>query len=304
LPPVRYQEKLFKLKKNRKQIRQTGRLRQKYKLVLMDADSFEEKFSFRLTRLGVFTVAGALVIALVFITIYLVAFTTLREYIPGYADANMPKRVYELRQRADSLETVFRQQNLYITNLKQVLQGKEISGTEPPDVKDYANYDTITLSISTEDSLLRAEYEMQSKYSLNQNQPRSYSYAPADLGNMNFFPPIKGIVTRSYDSKLDHYGVDIVAKSNSAIKAVLDGTVIFSDWTLETGYIIGLQHKNNLISVYKHNSSLLKKEGAYVKAGETISIVGASGELSTGPHLHFELWHNGTSVNPEEFIAF
>jgi murein DD-endopeptidase MepM/ murein hydrolase activator NlpD len=292
------------LKKNRKQIRQTGRLRQKYKLVLMDADSFEEKFSFRLTRLGVFTVAGALVIALVFITIYLVAFTTLREYIPGYADANMPKRVYELRQRADSLETVFRQQNLYITNLKQVLQGKEISGTEPPDVKDYANYDTITLSISTEDSLLRAEYEMQSKYSLNQNQPRSYSYAPADLGNMNFFPPIKGIVTRSYDSKLDHYGVDIVAKSNSAIKAVLDGTVIFSDWTLETGYIIGLQHKNNLISVYKHNSSLLKKEGAYVKAGETISIVGASGELSTGPHLHFELWHNGTSVNPEEFIAF
>jgi murein DD-endopeptidase MepM/ murein hydrolase activator NlpD len=292
------------LKKNRKQIRQTGRLRQKYKLVLMDADSFEEKFSFRLTRLGVFTVAGALVIALVFITIYLVAFTSLREYIPGYADANMPKRVYELRQRADSLETIFRQQNLYITNLKEVLQGKVISGTNPPDEKDYANYDTITLAISTEDSLLRAEYEMQSRYSLNQNQSRTYSYAPADLGNMNFFPPIKGIVTRSYDSKLDHYGVDIVAKSNSAIKAVLDGTVIFSDWTLETGYIIGLQHKNNLISVYKHNSSLLKKEGAYVKAGETISIVGASGELSTGPHLHFELWHNGTPVNPEEFIAF
>ncbi|HZK08479.1 MAG TPA: M23 family metallopeptidase [Bacteroidales bacterium] len=292
------------MKQNRNNSRTISRLRHKYKLVLMDAGSYEEKFSFRLTRLGVFSVAGALVILLVFLTLYLVAFTSLREYIPGYADVNMPKKVYELQQRADSLETIFRQQTLYITNLKQVLLGKEVSGTMPPGKNDYVSYDTITMTISAEDSLLRAEFEQQSKYNLNQNQTRSYRYAPADLGNMNFFPPIKGIVTRSFNSKLDHYGVDIVAKSNSAIKAVLDGTVIFSDWTLQTGYIIGLQHKNNLISVYKHNSSLLKQEGAYVKAGETISIVGASGELSTGPHLHFELWHNGSPVNPEEFIAF
>jgi murein DD-endopeptidase MepM/ murein hydrolase activator NlpD len=304
LPSVRYQEKLCKLKKNRNSNKQPGRLRHKYKLVLMDAGSFEEKFSLRLNRLGVFSVAGAIVIMLVFITIYLVAFTALREYIPGYSDVNMPQRVYALRQRADSLEMIFRQQNLYITNLRQVLLGNEVPGTTLPSQNDYVNYDTITMTISTEDSLLRAEYELQSKYNLNQNQPRSYSYVPANLGNMNFFPPIKGIITRSFDSKVDHYGTDIVAKSNSAIKAVLDGTVIFSDWTLETGYIIGLQHKNNLISVYKHNSSLLKQEGTYVKAGETISIVGASGELSTGPHLHFELWYNGTPINPEEFIAF
>ena len=292
------------MKKVRNNSKPLGRLRHKYKLVLMDAGSYEEKFSFRLTRLGVFSVVGALVILLVFVTLYLVAFTALREYIPGYADVNMPKKVYELQQRADSLEIIFRQQNLYITNLRQVLLGKEVPDNTPPGKNDYVNYDTITMKISAEDSLLRAEYEQQSKYNLNQNQTRTYSYAPADLGNMNFFPPIKGIVTRSFDSKLDHYGVDIVARSNSAIKAVLDGTVIFSDWTLQTGYIIGLQHRNNLISVYKHNSSLLKQEGAYVKAGETISIVGASGELSTGPHLHFELWHNGAPVNPEEFIAF
>ena len=292
------------MKKNRNNSKPLGRLRHKYKLVLMDAGSYEEKFSFRLTRLGVFSVVGALVILLVFVTLYLVAFTALREYIPGYADVNMPKKVYELQQRADSLEIIFRQQNLYVTNLRQVLLGKEVPDNMPPGKNDYVNYDTITMTISAEDSLLRAEYEQQSKYNLNQNQTRTYNYAPADLGNMNFFPPIKGIVTRSFDSKLDHYGVDIVARSNSAIKAVLDGTVIFSDWTLQTGYIIGLQHRNNLISVYKHNSSLLKQEGAYVKAGETISIVGASGELSTGPHLHFELWHNGAPVNPEEFIAF
>ena len=292
------------MKKVRNNSKPLGRLRHKYKLVLMDAGSYEEKFSFRLTRLGVFSVVGALVILLVFVTLYLVAFTALREYIPGYADVNMPKKVYELQQRADSLEIIFRQQNLYVTNLRQVLLGKEVPDNMPPGKNDYVNYDTITMTISAEDSLLRAEYEQQSKYNLNQNQTRTYSYAPADLGNMNFFPPIKGIVTRSFDSKLDHYGVDIVARSNSAIKAVLDGTVIFSDWTLQTGYIIGLQHRNNLISVYKHNSSLLKQEGAYVKAGETISIVGASGELSTGPHLHFELWHNGAPVNPEEFIAF
>lgn len=292
------------MKKVRNNSKPLGRLRHKYKLVLMDAGSYEEKFSFRLTRLGVFSVVGALVILLVFVTLYLVAFTALREYIPGYADVNMPKKVYELQQRADSLEIIFRQQNLYVTNLRQVLLGKEVPDNMPPGKNDYVNYDTITMTISAEDSLLRAEYEQQSKYNLNQNQTRTYNYAPADLGNMNFFPPIKGIVTRSFDSKLDHYGVDIVARSNSAIKAVLDGTVIFSDWTLQTGYIIGLQHRNNLISVYKHNSSLLKQEGAYVKAGETISIVGASGELSTGPHLHFELWHNGAPVNPEEFIAF
>ncbi len=122
--------------------------------------------------------------------------------------------------------------------------------------------------------------------------------------NFTFFNPLKGIITSEFDLSLNHYGIDIVSKENDAVKATLDGTVLFADWTVETGHVISIQHRDNYISVYKHNSVLLKKTGNFVKAGEPIAIVGESGELTTGAHLHFELWYNGTPVNPLEYIAF
>lgn len=288
--------------KQKKKHKRIEKLRRKYKLVLMDANSFEEKLSFRITRLGVIVISGSILALLISLTIYLVAFTSLREFIPGYTDITLPKKIYDLQQKTDSLENVFRQKDLYITNLKRLLTGNPADETIEPVHIAFANYDTITSSISVQDSLLRAEYESQTKYNLYQN--RLYNYVPGDLGNINFFPPLKGIITRAFNPQQDHFGVDIVANTSEAIKATFDGTVIFSDWTLETGYIIGLQHKNNLFSVYKHNSSILKQQGTFVKAGETISIVGESGELSTGPHLHFELWYNGKPIDPEEFISF
>lgn len=287
-------------KSNKKRIE---KLKRKYKLVLMDADSYEEKVSFRLTRLNVIVVVGGLAILLIIGTIYLIAFTSLREYIPGYTDVSLSRQAYQLQRRADSLETEFRRNQLFIQNLKNVIEGKNLNNEVPP-LQDNGtqSYDTISLQHSRADSMLRAEYENQNKYSIYQN--RSINYASTNLGNINMFPPLQGIITRHFDPAQDHFGIDIVANRNEAIKSALDGTVIFSDWTLETGYVIGLQHANNLISVYKHNSSLLKQQGNFVKAGETISIVGESGELSTGPHLHFELWHNGKPVDPEEFITF
>ncbi len=288
--------------KQNKKGKRIEKLKRKYKLVLMDANSFEEKLSFRVSRLGVIILTASLMLVLIMLTIYLIAFTSLREYIPGYIDVTLPKNIYDLQQKTDSLENVFRQQDIYIKNLNRLISGETTDEIEVPSRSGYANYDTITFSISSEDSMLRAEYENQTKYNLYQNN--LYNYIPRNLGNINFFPPLNGIITHSFDPSQDHFGVDIVANTSEAIKATFDGTVIFSDWTLETGYIIGIQHKNNLISVYKHNSSILKQQGTFVKAGETISIVGQSGELSTGPHLHFELWYNGKPIDPEEFISF
>ncbi len=278
------------------------KLRHKYRFVLMDAATFEEKIWFRVTRLGVFLTVATTMILLISLTVYLLAFTGLREYIPGYTDVTLPKKIYDLQQKTDSLENVFRQKDLYITNLKRIVQGDTTYDNARPQTYEYINYDTITLSLSREDSLLRAQYEEQTRYNLFQN--RMYNYTQTDLGYINFFPPIRGIVTRSFNPGMDHFGVDLVAGGEQAIKATLDGTVIFSDWTIETGYVIGLQHRGNLISIYKHNSSLLKNQGTFVRAGETISILGGSGELSTGPHLHFELWFNGRPIDPEEFITF
>jgi murein DD-endopeptidase MepM/ murein hydrolase activator NlpD len=124
------------------------------------------------------------------------------------------------------------------------------------------------------------------------------------ITNFFFFSPLKGLVTNSFDMKEEHYGIDITAQENEAIKATLDGTVIMSAWTSETGYVIQIQHENNLVSVYKHNSALMKKVGQYVKAGEVVAIIGNSGELTSGTHLHFELWYNGNPIDPQEYMVF
>lgn len=278
------------------------KLKRRYKLALMDTDSFEEKLSVNLTRLGVISVSLLLFLIFLVITIYLIAFTSLREYIPGYADVDLPAKLYALNQKTDSLQEAFRVKDQYINNLKSLIRGDSIPERNMQLIPGNANYDTIQFSISKEDSLLREAYDAQTRFNIYQNQ--AVNYTSEDLGNQNFFPPLSGIITRRFNAASDHFGIDIVANQSEAIKATLDGMVVFSDWTLETGYVIALQHKNNLISVYKHNSVLLKQQGTFVKAGETISIVGESGELSTGPHLHFELWYNGKPLNPEDFIAF
>lgn len=282
------------------------KLRNKYRLVIMNDETYEERLSFRLSRLNVFVFTGAIAILLIILTIYIIAFTPLREYIPGYTDVSLQKNIYDLQLRADSLEQTCRVNDLYIHNINNIIMGKEIVEALPELPESTANYDSIKLERSVEDSLLRAEMESQDQYNIAYyNEPEElYKGKVTSIANFNFFTPLKGIITNNFNPAENHYGVDIVAKRNDAIKATLDGTVIFADWTLETGYIIGIQHQRNLISVYKHNSSLLKKEGNVVKAGEPIAIIGESGELSTGPHLHFELWFNGKPINPRDYLTF
>jgi murein DD-endopeptidase MepM/ murein hydrolase activator NlpD len=287
-------------------VRWYQKLRDKYRLVILDEDTFEEKLSFRLSRLNVFVITGMLAIILVFLTSYLIAFTPLREYIPGYKDTNIQKELYELQLKADSIEAAVKDKDLFILNMKRVISGEEPENSSASPVKsDSASrtkYAGIRNTRGREDSLLRAEVENQSRYNLRPGQ-KATPHSPS-LSKLSFFTPLKGVITNRFNPSRQHFGLDVVSARNEAIKAAYDGTVIFSEWTAETGYVIAVQHIDNVVTVYKHNSVLLRKQGAYVKAGESIAIVGESGELSTGPHLHFELWINGRAVDPEQYISF
>jgi murein DD-endopeptidase MepM/ murein hydrolase activator NlpD len=281
------------------------KLRNKYRLVFMNDETLEERFTFRLSRLNVFIALGTLTILLIFLTSILIAFTPLREYIPGYTNVKLQRDLYELQLKTDSVEKELVRKDKFLENLKNVINGEDLN-TEIPGMRDsMRHYNDVRLNRSPEDSLLRSEVEGQAKYSLyHMESSESVTKKKSSLGNVLFFIPIKGIITNEFDPARQHYGIDIVARENEAIKSVLDGTVIFSDWTVETGYVIAIQHVQNVISVYKHNSALLKRQGERVKAGEPIAIIGQSGELTTGPHLHFELWNEGNAINPKDYISF
>ncbi len=276
------------------------KLRNKYRLVVMNDQTLEERTSFLLSPMNVFVSAGIIMILLITGTIYLIAFTGLREYIPGYADPGMRRKVFQLNMKADSLQHVLDAREWYISNFKDIMDGKAEGKPEnKSNTSVQAKYDTLRhLPKSREDSLFRLEMERQDRESMKSASEKS------GIGISFFFSPVKGTVTSGFDVREKHYGIDIVAPENEAIKAASDGTVVLSNFTTETGYVIAIQHGNNLLSMYKHNSSLLKKTGDIVKAGDVIAIIGNTGEHTTGPHLHFELWYNGTPVDPQKYVSF
>ncbi len=281
------------------------KLRNKYRLVLFNDRTFEERFTFRLTRLNVIIALMSLTIVLVSITFLLIAYTPLKTYVPGYPDVDQRKELYHLNILADSLMKDIQKKNIYIENIKRIVNNEEIIDKQDSTLSDSLSYDTIKYRVSADDSLFRLEFENQTKYNLyaDYGEPFKREEAKA-IQNLNFFKPLDGIITLEFNSKEHHYGIDIAASHNEAVKSVLDGTVIIADWTLETGYVLVIAHDHNLISVYKHNATLLKQEGDLVKAGEPVAIAGQSGELTTGPHLHFELWLNRKPVNPKDYIFF
>jgi len=280
------------------------KMRDKYRLVVMNNETYEERLSFRLSRLNVFLLTVSISIVLITLTIFIIAFTPIREFIPGYMDVNIPGQLYRLEQRADSLQKALKTKDLYLTNIRNIIEGKEILDSLPYESRSGVNYDSITIASSPEDSMLRAEYDEQTQYNLFFYESEDLYDGTVQMSNIMFFPPVSGIIINKFNLAEKHYGVDIAASKESIIKATLDGTVIFADWTTETGYTIAIQHSANFISVYKHNSTLLKQMGARVKAGDPIAVTGDSGELSSGPHLHFELWRKGTPVDPEEYMTF
>ncbi len=279
-----------------------SRMRTKMRLVIMKDETFEEKFAVRLTPLNTFIIVGSLIIALIFLTTYLIAFTNLREYIPGYADVGMKRNLIYLSLKTDSLSNKLAAQENYIKTLNLVMSGKAGNETINDTATISAHYDSITqLSRSAADSQLRSLIESQDQYDLAYTNNSTYA---SGIAGFYYFTPLSGTITQEFNPNLKHYGVDIVSAPNAAIKSVLDGTVVFAGFTSDYGYVIAVQHHNNLSSIYKHNSALLKTTGDFVKAGDVIAIIGNSGELSYGPHLHFELWYNGSAVNPKDYMSF
>lgn len=279
------------------------RLRDRYRLVILNDSSFEEKFVLKLKPLSLFIGIGATIILLIVIVISTIAFTPLREYIPGYADITMRRSLINLAVRADSLQYELALKTEYIENINNVISGN-IKPDSIQNKRDTTkNYKALIIANkpSREDSILRSEVERKERFSLAQSDGRPSNNG---ISSFFFFTPLKGTVTTSFKIADEHFGVDVVAKENEAIKSTLDGTVILAAWTTETGYTVQVQHSNNLISVYKHCSALMKKTGAFVKAGEVIAIVGNSGEQTTGPHLHFELWYNGNPIDPQDYMVF
>jgi murein DD-endopeptidase MepM/ murein hydrolase activator NlpD len=276
------------------------RFKNKYRLVIVDEDTFDEKISLRLSQLNVFVMIGISSLVLVLLVIILIAFTPLKEFIPGYANVNVRKQGVENFLKSDSIQVVLAENSLYIENIKHIIQGNPITFDDKSIVDSTVNYAEIKNEPIEEDSVLRNMIETEEKYNLF----KTAGSTPGNISSFIFLQPLKGTVTDRFNIKKKHFGIDVVAPKNEAIKATLDGTVIFAEWTVETGYVIQLQHADNIVSIYKHNSVLHKEVGDHVKAGEVVAIVGNSGEFSTGPHLHFELWYNGIPINPEDYMMF
>jgi murein DD-endopeptidase MepM/ murein hydrolase activator NlpD len=275
--------------------------RDKYKFAIYNDTTFEEVWRIRITQYNAFLLITSLVIFIIGATSSLIAFTNVREFIPGYPDVTMRRNILISAIRLDSLERELALRDKYFANLNAIISGKQPIEIIPRQ-DSTKNYEAIRFANSPEDQALRTKVEQEEQFNLTLGPRISES---TSLASLHFFPPVKGIVSGKYDLRTKHFGTDIVTKPKSPVLAALDGTVIFTGWTMETGYVIEIQHVNNLVSVYKHNSSLMKEAGDLVRAGEAISVVGDSGELYTsGPHLHFEIWYKGSPLDPEKHILF
>ncbi len=277
------------------------RLTSRYRLVLLNDETFEENVSFKMTPLSLIIIISAITIIMTSLIIGMIAFTSLKEYIPGYADVAMRRDLIRMAVRTDSMEKAIEDRNLYINNVQKILNGKANSDTIRSNPKDTSkDYSKIKMSPSEREEKMRQQMENQSLYSLNVDETKG----TGALAEVFFFTPIKGAITTSFNIKSNHLGIDIAAPDNEIVKNILDGTVVLSEYTTESGYIIYIQHNNNILSVYKHNSKLLVKLGDFVRSGAPVAIVGNTGETSNGTHLHFELWHEGHAVNPQDYILF
>lgn len=279
------------------------RLKNKYKLVILNDETFEEKASFTLNRLNVFALGSVMLILLISIVTSILIFTPLKEYIPGYADVSLRRDISEMAIKVDSMQLLIDANDSYIANIKSVINGTAglndtLNTKNKPVLKD------TTFRIGAkpeEDSLLRLMIEDQNQYGF---AIKESNIKPSGIAAYTFFTPVKGIVSEKYNPKKGHYGIDVAATKGLPVKAALEGTVVFASWTSDAGYVIAIQHGNDLLSIYKHCSVLLKKVGNFVRSGEPIAIVGDTGELTSGPHVHFELWFKGNAVNPIDYINF
>lgn len=275
------------------------KLRYKYRFILINDETFEEKFSFKLTPMNVFVGFSSSLVSLTILIILLIFFTPLKEYVPGYTDTQTKRNIQQLLFKADSLEESLKAKETYYKNLLDIMNGGNGLNDSTTTSKKTSSK-TSQSNAGEKELAFRSEFEKIS----NNTKTESKREISADYKNLFLMTPTKGLISKPFNPGENHFAIDIASIPEAPIKAVQEGTVIFADWTPEAGKTIVIQHTNNLISIYKHNSALLKKVGMFVGTGEVVAIVGNTGEYTTGTHLHLELWENGKALNPEELLTF
>lgn len=287
---------MAKIKKEKR-----NKLRNKFRFSIFNDTSHEEIFVLRSNGLMMLVSLVLAVILLIGSVTILISFTPLREFIPGYPNAQTRRSIVQNAIKADSLEQAIKMWDFHLNNIQRIVTGMEPLNAE--EIASASKVQDTTAGVlikgvsNKSDSLLREEVLKQEQFNLRANSRKI-----EQIEGLHFFPPVKGVVSNGFNVAINHPFIDIAAPANSAVSAVLDGTVILSTWTEETGYTIQIQHDNDLISIYKHASKLLKKSGEKVKAGTAIALVGDTGSLSSGNHLHFELWHKGVPIDPQKYI--
>ena len=276
-----------------------NKLIRSYKVVVSSEDTFEERLSFSTNKLNGFLVLTLYSIILIVFTISVVFFTQLREMVPGYSSSDLLTQAIYLTKKIDSLENELELNNTFYQSIENVLSGKaeQIVYKDSLTVSnEIENIDIQAISANAEDSILRKYVEQEDKFNLTKNE--------LVIENKMFVTPVKGQITQKFDPLNNHFALDISVDTGTPVKSILEGKIIFSEWSIDTGHVLIIDHGDDIISVYKHNSKVLKTQNNYVKAGEVIAYSGNQGTLSTGPHLHFELWKNGTPINPEPLFNF
>ncbi len=284
------------MEKSRKEIIKE-KLTFKYRFVVLNEDTFEERFSFKMNRLNAFIFGGIFSVLLISLTLLFITLTPLKEYIQGYSSTELQKETTDLVYKVDSLNQALSVNDLYIENIQQVLKGeiKRVTFNKDSVLRQF-QIDEIDFAPSLVDSMFREEVEQMDRFSVFQQAKKSTDIV--------FSTPIKGQITQQYDDQEKHFAVDIAVDQDTPVKAIADGTVIFRGFTADTGYVIVIEHGQGFTSIYKHNSSIYKEQGELVKSGEVIASAGSTGAFSTGAHLHFELWNDGYPVNPTNYINF
>ncbi len=285
-------------KKRFKRTKIKKRLFTKNRFIILNEETFEEIFSLRLTLMNVFVFATLGAIFLISITTFIIAFTPLREFIPGYASADLKRNATQLAIKSDSLEIALQRNEAYISSIKKALLGEvEIHKFNKDSlISDEQQLVDIDLKPTEDEIKLREKVEKEDKFNL-------FDKAKAKV-SIVLFPPVKGIVTSKFNAKEKHYGIDVAVAKNTPIKAVYNGNVIFAEWTPSNGNVIILRHNDGYLSIYKHAASLTKEQGDIVKTGEVIALAGSGGHESSNSQLHFELFKDGHPIDPSKFIIF
>jgi murein DD-endopeptidase MepM/ murein hydrolase activator NlpD len=268
-----------------------------YRLVIQEEKTYKEKFKLRLSRTNVFLIGTFISLIIVSITILIIFFTPVREYIPGYDTTKMRIQAINNLERLDSLINQLSINENYQEAVFQTINGEDYKNIYTNESQRISvDLSELDMSLRVEDSILRKVVEREDKFNVIESETQKL--------NLEMSPPVRGIIIESFDVSIKHYGIDIVLQEQTPVKAVADGIVLLSEWTIDSGHTVIVYHKDQLTSVYKHNYLSKVKTGDYVKQGQVVALSGNTGELTSGPHLHFELWDSNGPINPEDFIIF